>query len=141
MGVVVGYEKASKCTACQNGRSPTPTCDCPDGTYDDGVSSDCGECSFRCETCETTADYCKICKSNRIEEPECICAEGFYEIANESECMACHRKCKKCVEYPDCGDYPDGECASDRVQGSEPLCPCPLGEYENSQHTCSVCDV
>lgn len=57
------------CTACKDSsnRILSENCACKDGSFEDGVSI-CGNCSFKCETCDNDTTCLTCADTNRKED-------------------------------------------------------------------------
>ena len=64
---------ASACLRCKGNRVSQPECRCPDGFYEDGVSSLCPRCQLKCATCSGSSDQCLTCTGDRVlSDGDCL---------------------------------------------------------------------
>lgn len=105
-------------------RGLTPSCDCNNTFYDDGVNADCVTCPSPGGVCGNTDSSVYI-----------TCASTFYMIDGESgpECLACPSHCNNCYNDKFC--Y---ECSSSDNRGDAPWCACATGYYHDGVN-CTSC--
>ena len=56
-----------------------PTCECPEGFYDNKVNAKCDKCEPKCSSCKENATNCTKCGAGRENPPECVVADGNFE--------------------------------------------------------------
>lgn len=94
----------TNCHTCSDvNRVRTPSCDCSEGFYDDGMSSVCYECSHKCGGCDPVdKDSCTSCSHiTRSNPPACGCNNGFYDNGDK-ECANCKEGCVTCENGYEC---------------------------------------
>ena len=56
---------ADKCIKCSYDRIKVPSCECPEGFYDDKVNAKCAKCAPKCISCKDNVTNCTECAANR----------------------------------------------------------------------------
>ncbi|CAK92593.1 unnamed protein product (macronuclear) [Paramecium tetraurelia] len=92
---------ADQCLSCQpqttsfrifNGKA----CECLFGYYEDGFSSICQKCFYKCLSCITSQTQCTSCVQTRqLYQNQCLCDPGYYD-SGLSNCSKCDSNCYNC---------------------------------------------
>lgn len=124
-----------------------PNCDCSVGFYDDGSTSRCQLCDYRCYECSAQTQ-CRSCNSVvtrrqlNIINSMCECADRYYQPANslttlDPVCRPCHHSCQTCNHDTVCLTC---ELANSTRVFNNGRCLCSLGFYDDgSSSFCLKC--
>lgn len=127
------------CSACSGNRHMEDFCECPSGTFDDGVEV-CPNCRIECDECQYTRENCIICSGDLVDPPACtepipVAQSAVVEDVpvGSAKLITCAYNCETCSQSP-------GNCAS-CVEHREnaPHCTCVDGYYELNE-ACLPCD-
>lgn len=126
--------------SCRGNRINPPTCNCPVGFADDGVSQNCTvlSCFYRCSTCSgPDLDDCSACRgANRKNLSEgCVCIDHYYDNSEHVSCYECNAKCASCHE----GASVCTKCTGANRSTQVPNCECNDGFYDTGVANCSAC--
>ncbi|CAD8093460.1 unnamed protein product [Paramecium primaurelia] len=134
--------KANYCITCKGNRYSTilpdnpiyKLCLCQNGLFEDGKSTNCPQCDFKCTTCTSSSSNCLSCRGDRILTEQCTCESGYFDDDVNDKCQKCDLQCVTC-DKKGCLT-----CAGNR-EGPDILkiCNCPATGIDRRQHGYSEC--